>query len=94
MILDGKYIIVYKKDVDMILSILYSLGYKFYRGENYNATEDITKCPKEKYYICSNNEYLDWWVYTENLLNLEYEEMSTKHLLREYKLKRILNSNE
>jgi len=88
MILDGKYIIVPKKQNETILIALYDMGYRFDSQQNSRSYEIYDLHDMESYCIHSNDNLL-YWVTREKWI-LDKEKLDIKILLRSSKLKRIM----
>ena len=90
-ILEGKYIILYKNQIEIINRKLYDLGYRWNGSHDNEEMFDRINYPKfvynnDGFLYLYNSEYLcvSFWVPEDRT------ELNIKKLLREEKLKRIL----
>ena len=95
-ILDGKYIILNKKNYSYFLSILYNMNYYWEEDDPINPKHhsdllDIYEFNLlDKIYVYSIGKRLSWW-YNNNIDDdIERTQLNVNVLLRQYKLKRIL----
>ena len=89
MLLDGKYIIINKNNVKVIMNFLYSNGHKWNTERNYNMFEECVLCEYFNItYLYLNSVNLIEWV--GDFPPFNREEITITQLLRESKLKYIL----